>query len=220
MRIPDTIEREHILSALDEILGHGKQSIPKNRRSTKFDILFEGERFPPKYVICLANKYVDQVELSSGFGGGTQTNNFLRARDFEIVHKKSGTPWGFGIEPEDESKTFEEGAKQYKLHVSRERDSRVSKLVKDKRWRTHGFLRCDVCGFDFHRFYGTRGYGYIEAHHTIAVCDLKEGQRTRSQDIALVCSNCHRMLHKSRPWLSIEKLRKVIKMKSPAKLRK
>jgi HNH endonuclease len=218
MRIPDTIEHGHIRSALSEILKQGDESIPKNRKSTKFDISSENKRFPPKYVICIANKYVNHVELSSRFNGGTETNNFLEALGFEIVFK-DGTPWDFGVEPEDESKVFEEGAKKYKLHLSIERDSRVSQKAKKKRWKETGYFACDVCGFDFHKVYGKRGYRYIEAHHTIPVSELKKGQKTKLEDIALVCSNCHRMLHKSRPWLSIERLGEFIKQKDSTKLK-
>ena len=34
-----------------------------------------------------------------------------------------------------------------------------------------------------------------------------EGVKTRLSDLALVCANCHRMIHARRPWLSIEGLR-------------
>ncbi len=219
MRIPDTIEHEHILSALKEIILRGEKSVPKKRYSTKFDVLFEEKRFPPKYVVCIANKYVNHVELSPQFNGGAQTNNFLEARGFRIVHKNDGAPWGFGVEPEDESKIFEEGARKYKLHTSIERDSRVSRRAKEKRWKEAGCFVCDVCGFNFHEFYGDRGYRYIEAHHTVPVSELKKGQKTKLEDIALVCSNCHRMLHKARPWLSIERLEGIVKRGGPAILK-
>jgi hypothetical protein len=210
MRIPDTIGRGHILAAIEEIVRLGDKSIPKNRRSTKYDISHNKRRFPPKYVICLANKYVNNVELPPRFNGGAPTNNFLEARHFVIVDK-AGRPWGFTVDAEDESKIFEEGSRRYKLHLSVERDSRVSKLAKAKRWKEANSMTCDVCGFDFYRFYGYRGYRYIEAHHTVPVSELKKGQKTRLEDIALVCSNCHRMLHKSRPWLSIRDLAQAIK---------
>ncbi len=213
MRIPDTIEHEHVVSALREIVRAGDHTIPKNRRSTKFDVLFEKKRFPPKYVICLANKYANHVELSHRFKGGTETNNFLDALGFEVV-LKDGTPWGFGVEPEDESKVFEEGAKKYALHLIKERDSRVSQLAKKNRWKEVGFFACDVCGFDFHKAYGKQGYRYIEAHHTFPVSELKRGQKTKLEDIALVCSNCHRMLHKRRPWITMDWLGELIKQRT------
>lgn len=212
MRIPDTIDRQHILKAISELVGIGEKHIPSRRRSTKYDLLHDGRRFPPKYTICLANKYASQKELPPRFHGGAPTNNFLEARGFKIIHK-DGRSWQFETDPEDESQVFDEGEKSYELHLKIERDSRIAKLAKAKRWNEVGRLACDACGFDFHRVYGVRGYRYIEAHHTIPVSELKRGQRTRLDDIALVCSNCHRMLHRSRPWLSIRELANAISVR-------
>ncbi|GAB6158809.1 hypothetical protein JCM39194_20090 [Desulfotomaculum varum] len=49
--------------------------------------------------------------------------------------------------------------------------------------------------------------GYIECHHTIPISEYAKEIKTRVSDLALVCSNCHRMLHRRRPWLSIDQLR-------------
>jgi predicted HNH restriction endonuclease len=38
-----------------------------------------------------------------------------------------------------------------------------------------------------------------------------ETELTLVEDIALVCSNCHRMLHRKRHWLSINQLRQLIR---------
>jgi len=54
MTIPrTTIQREHILRALDEIRRSG---YPPKREATGFDLLFDGQIYPPKYVVALANK--------------------------------------------------------------------------------------------------------------------------------------------------------------------
>jgi 5-methylcytosine-specific restriction endonuclease McrA len=205
MKIPDNIEHQHILKALEEIARRGTESIPRKRFSTRYDLLHEKKKFPPKYVISLANKFVNHVALPSQFNGGSPTNNFLEARGFEVVDK-AGKPWGFYVDAEYELKNFQEGTRSYRLHLSIERDSRVSKLAKEKRWGEAGLFACDICGFDFEKSYGKRGYKYIEAHHTVPVSEMKKGQKTKLKDIALVCSNCHKILHKSRPWLSIQEL--------------
>jgi putative restriction endonuclease len=36
---------------------------------------------------------------------------------------------------------------------------------------------------------------------------LKDGDTTRLEDLALLCANCHRMIHRASPWLSVEELR-------------
>ncbi|MEX2447811.1 MAG: hypothetical protein WD404_03595 [Solirubrobacterales bacterium] len=35
--------------------------------------------------------------------------------------------------------------------------------------------------------------------------------RRMSEDLALLCANCHRMVHAKRPWLSVEQLRSHLK---------
>jgi 5-methylcytosine-specific restriction protein A len=68
-------------------------------------------------------------------------------------------------------------------------------------------LNCEVCGFSFLDAYGELGEGFIEAHHKNPM-SLQEGEiKTTLDDIALVCSNCHRMLHKGNPVLSVEELK-------------
>ena len=84
--IPKNIHREHILKAIEEVR---KTGVPEGRGSKKFLIEFDGNYYPPKYIISLANKYVNGEELSpSKFSGGTESNDFLRALGFKIVETK------------------------------------------------------------------------------------------------------------------------------------
>ena len=86
------------------------------------------------------------------------------------------------------------------------------KRAKEKRLEERGDLECDVCGFNFFDSYGDLGEGYIECHHTKPVSELQPDEKTKLKDIALVCANCHRMLHRKRPWLSILQLRSLIQI--------
>ncbi len=62
---------------------------------------------------------------------------------------------------------------------------------------------------DFGERYGQRGEGFIECHHTKPLAS--PGQTvTRLDDLALLCSNCHRMVHLRRPMLSVEDLRRAL----------
>jgi hypothetical protein len=83
--IPDDIAREHILKAIEYIDENG---VPQKRQSTRYDLIYREKRYPPKYVLSIANKYVNGEELDSRyFYGGERSNGFLRERGFEIVHK-------------------------------------------------------------------------------------------------------------------------------------
>lgn len=84
-KIPENILREHILKAIEYIDENG---VPKKRQSTKYDLLYKAKRYPPKYVISIANKYSNGKEFESQvFYGGKQSNDFLKKRGFDIVDK-------------------------------------------------------------------------------------------------------------------------------------
>lgn len=86
--IPKNITRKHILKALEEI---DKNGVPAGRSSKKYHLLYKGRLYPPKYVVALANYYANGYILDSeSFGGGSETNNFLRSLGFEIVESKQG----------------------------------------------------------------------------------------------------------------------------------
>lgn len=109
------------------------------------------------------------------------------------------------ISEEDE---FAEGKIMFRLHQSRERNKKVIALAK-KKAKAEGRLQCEVCDFDFAKNYGELGEGYIECHHTVPISEYDENSKTKIEDLAMVCSNCHRMLHRKRPWMSIAELREI-----------
>lgn len=110
---------------------------------------------------------------------------------------------------EDDEKEFPEGKVLYRMHRQRERNQKMIENFKQKALES-GKLYCQVCGFDFFKTYGELGKGFIECHHTIPVSSYEENQQTRMKDLALVCSNCHRMLHRRRPWLTISELSNIL----------
>ncbi len=114
-------------------------------------------------------------------------------------------------EEEEDEVIYPEGKEVYKLHRSRERNRKVVDRVKEKRIKVDPLLNCEVCGFSFIKVYGDLGQGFIEAHHTKPISQSSGEIQTLEKDIALVCSNCHRMLHRSRKWWSITELRDSLK---------
>lgn len=71
-----------------------------------------------------------------------------------------------------------------------------------------GALVCEVpgCGFDFARAYGKLGVGYAQVHHLFPLAQRDSAQPTLLSDLAIVCANCHAMIHRggeSRELLSL-----------------
>ncbi len=114
------------------------------------------------------------------------------------------------IAEENDELAFPEGKENFRLHKSKERNRELIKAVKERRLLTDQKLCCDVCSFSFTDKYGDIGEGYIEAHHLFPISELKEETVINMDDIALVCSNCHRMLHRRRPWLNLDNLKTML----------
>lgn len=83
MGIPKNITREHVLQALKKIKP---ETIPSDREATKFALIFNNYLYPPKYILSLANRYANGVDLpASEFSGGEEANTYLRNLGFAIV---------------------------------------------------------------------------------------------------------------------------------------
>ena len=107
--------------------------------------------------------------------------------------------------------TYSEGRRRLRTHFQRERSTRLVAEAKRHFKEIHGRLYCEVCHFDFDAFYGEIGSDFIEAHHKQALSELDvEEIETSVDDLAMVCSNCHQMLHRRRPMLEIEELRTIL----------
>jgi 5-methylcytosine-specific restriction enzyme A len=107
--------------------------------------------------------------------------------------------------PEEDEAGVVEGRVRYRVHKTRER-RRSEEKKRDVLHRT-GRLECEVCAFDFEAAYGELGYGFAECHHKLPLSDGK--RTTYLRDVAIVCSNCHRMLHRG-DFMSIDALRRLI----------
>ncbi|HTB64544.1 MAG TPA: HNH endonuclease [Opitutales bacterium] len=208
--IPEGLNHNHFLAAVREIQANG---VPHHRHSYRYDLHLGGRPYPPKYVIYLAIK-IAQGKTFTKFNA-VEAVKYFQSREYEI-REKSGhkRPVPPQIPDENAESRFAEGKKKYKMHRKLERDSSIGKKAKELRLAKDQCLRCDVCNFSFIEQYGKHGEGYIEAHHTVPVSKLRGKKKTKVADIALVCSNCHSVIHRSKPMLSIVSLKKIVEKKS------
>jgi len=66
---------------------------------------------------------------------------------------------------------------------------------------------CTICGFNFGAVFGELGEGFIHVHHLKPLSEIKESYNLDPiTDLRPVCPNCHSMLHRQVPALSIEDL--------------
>ena len=104
----------------------------------------------------------------------------------------------------------EEGHILTRIHLFRERNRELVKKKKADTLKRTGSLSCEVCSFDFAKAYGVRGEGFAEVHHTKPLHTLQPGTKTKLEDLAVLCANCHRMVHAKKPWLEIIELKNML----------
>lgn len=140
----------------------------------------------------IANQYAQEIE-----------KNIIKGKQI-FSHPKS-----FSNIPDIDG--AEEGSSQYRMHLMRERNK---KIIEQKKKNAKN-LSCEICGFNFEKEYGIP---FCEVHHKKPLSKLKRSTKTKTTDLAIVCSNCHRILHhKKDNLLSIEDLKKIIKKHSDKK---
>lgn len=103
----------------------------------------------------------------------------------------------------------EEGGVLLRSHLRRERSSRLRHQKITEAKRRGQKVACEACGFDFFETYGSRGMDYIECHHRTPL-HVTGSVRSQLKDLALICSNCHRMIHRTMPWLAVEAVRDLV----------
>lgn len=123
----------------------------------------------------------------------------------DLVVRESGGGASNGVEGDEPPDMNIEDATRFRLHKRIERNGTLAKNVK----KLHGW-NCRVCEVNFEAQYGELGKGYIEAHHLKPLSSLK-GTKVAldpEKDFAVLCSNCHRMVHRSGCVGDIRKFKK------------
>ena len=122
--------------------------------------------------------------------------------DWYAADPDDGTPVPLAEELSQPEKLFE-GAKTAVTINAYERNPKARAACI-----AHHGCKCAACGFDFAKTYGALGEGFIHVHHNVPVGKI--GARYQVDPInhlTPVCPNCHAMIHRTEPALSIEQLR-------------
>jgi putative restriction endonuclease len=183
---------ETIIAALRSLGGQARPAAI----AAEIRRLFPGPQ--PETLLQNVRGRIQECSSDSGF--------WKKKRDlFYSVHGIGGGVWGLRemdvLDPKSEDGFADaaepfmanEGTGRLRTHLRRER----SKSLVDRFKAALTSFSCVICGFDFFATYGELGRGFIEAHHKVPLAHLEPGAKTRIEDLAPVCSNCHRMLHRS-----------------------
>jgi 5-methylcytosine-specific restriction enzyme A len=82
-----------------------------------------------------------------------------------------------------------------------------SAVAREQCLKHHGYSCC-VCEFNFELFYGPIGKNYIHVHHVVPFSEIRtEYVVDPIKDLVPICPNCHAMIHRTMPALSVKQLK-------------
>ena len=118
----------------------------------------------------------------------------------------------------DEQKYFEgQVSSKVKEIFSLKRNSAARKKCLEYYFPDNKHYKCKLCGFDFEKQYGSKGVQFIEVHHieshTTKSKIIGEHEIDPIKDLIPVCSNCHSIIHREKPAIPVESMKKIIKNK-------
>lgn len=103
----------------------------------------------------------------------------------------------------NEDLAYKEGAESKVVQTARERNPKLRQAAILKYGK-----RCMVCALNFDEFYGPDiSHGYIEVHHEKALSESFGEREIHLNDVKVVCSNCHRMIHRTKKMMDWEQLK-------------
>jgi 5-methylcytosine-specific restriction protein A len=116
----------------------------------------------------------------------------------EATREEEELPLGAGLED----------LRKFREHKRLERNRKLADSAKN----FHGY-NCQACGFNFHAVYGLIGKYFIEAHHLRSLSKLKGTvvELDPRTDFAVLCPNCHRMIHRTDDAGDLDGFRKLLK---------
>lgn len=201
--LPDRIPKSHFLSALDRI---DRDGISPHSQSTTYDVVIDGNTYPPLALIAFALEDFDGEVIEPGTirgGKGTQA--------FRILAKAGFNPVAKYFQPTSDNNALEDRVEEIRANEplgtppkgnkrpakrpvagseSVERDPAVKRWILDS---ADG--GCELCGQ--HSPYRSKSKGnpwYLEVHHVVPLKD--DGPDTVCNAVAL-CPNCHTRCHQS-----------------------
>jgi hypothetical protein len=109
----------------------------------------------------------------------------------------------------DEDVAATEGDRNLAVHLRRERSRSLAEAKRRSARQEHGNLRCEACGLSETGLPVELGEACFEVHHRVPLALLASVHQTRLDDLAILCANCHRMIHRSLPMASVEAFREM-----------
>ena len=138
-----------------------------------------------------------------------EASSFLDAPSDAVL---SESPPSTGVSAKIGEMSADETRRKLRAHYKIDRSRKIRSVKVEQFKAKYGAIYCENCSFDFSKKYGRRGDGFIEVHHIVPLAAILPNTVTYLTDLLLLCSNCHRMVHRSRPDLSPAELKVITKL--------
>jgi hypothetical protein len=197
----DPVTQEVLASELESTREEGLWEQPGKKVWTLY-VISHCEQLAKPFPIAELIKASDGTPISGNY-----------SYSYSLVREHQPVPAGdFETHPEEvpEPSRYVEGTtKMVSVNVyERNSAARTACLAH------HGHA-CAVCGFNFELTYGDLGKGFMHVHHLKSLSTVDQQYEVDPiQDLRPVCPNCHAMIHRADPPLSIGDLRKRLKTRA------
>ena len=192
-----TVTKDYFLALFQIVVGRPYDGRLDKRSIAEALLIYAGGRRPDEAIIT--------DDMFSN--GSTITNTYFKAlkdalelcRDAEHNGYVPSDDTATAAEVEEAADELPEGGDEGRLrlvsHYRRERKKSVSITAKRIARRLHPdrFLVCEICATVPEKIYGE---DTIEAHHRIPLNQVIGSRRVMPSDLAMLCPNCHRAVHK------------------------
>lgn len=189
----------YISSAPYELPHWDAEKAAEGKTALRTDLYFKALSEQPIISLASLQERYPNYKWTPEAGGITVPEPIASELFSKIQHSELN---GFTPEPPAEVQRYAEGKSRTVTSKTYDRSPRARQVCIEQ----YGY-NCAVCGFNSEVAYGPIGATYIEVHHLKQIADIGEEYLIDPiKDLRPVCANCHRMLHRRRPALSIEEL--------------
>jgi len=199
-----------------------KHFIYKDRKAWYINVRFDVVLNPYKEPILTTSQLIEEglndvhwKTQSSGIRITPKSASRLESLWADFIAGQGHSPIATPDEIITPERFYEGAVRQVNVNAY-ERDTRArEECIK------HYGLNCSVCDFNFEEVYGSRGKSFIHVHHLVPLASIgKEYAIDPIKDMRPVCPNCHAMIHRVEPTLSIEELRKMTEVRTKPSTRR
>lgn len=172
------------------------------------DALLNPEHSPPLDVRIVTSGLLAEVQVDAPASGNSIPDAVAVALSEAWAAHLGEEDQGLGKGDPELGAMEGEQKRRFVSHRARERTLRQAKLEQTRAASRDGRIRCQVpgCNFDFEAVYGSVAAGFAHVHHLRPLAEATAPTVTKLDDVAVVCANCHAVIHRGGACRSIETL--------------